>query len=279
MLAVLLLFLTSVIVLGQYLKGLYSQFEKSELADFTPFAIHASVPSSLAAYQHYFDVFPGILLLMAIMAIGYIVQEYGFKIKKEEAILAQQNRAELALLKSQISPHFLFNILNSLYALSLKTAKETPDVILKLADILRYSLYETQEREITISQEIHILETYIAIEQLRIPANARVSFQYVGGKDSIKIAPMLLLPLIENAFKHGVDSTIDDSYIEAHLYCDDNNLRFECKNSYKEKATKDIGGIGIENIRKRLQLLYPSRHVIQIKKEEATFSVTLEIKF
>lgn len=279
MLEALVFFLLSVFILGQYLKGFYSHFEKSELTDFTPFAVNASVPSALGAYQHYFDVFPGIILLMAIMTIGYVVQEYGLKIKKEEAILAQQNRAELALLKSQISPHFLFNILNSLYALSLKTAKETPDVILKLADILRYSLYETQEREITISQEIHILQTYIAIEQLRIPANARVSFHYDEVKESIKIAPMLLLPLIENAFKHGIDSTLDGSYIDAHLSCDDTKLLFKCENSFKEKTSKEIGGIGIENIRKRLQLLYPSKHTVQITKKEAIFSVTLEIKF
>ncbi|MCP1994486.1 sensor histidine kinase [Flavobacterium sp. HSC-61S13] len=273
------LFLISVIISGQYLKWLYNKFEKSELTDFTALAVTSSVPSSLENHQHYFDIFPGIILIMSIMLIGYVLQEYLLKIKKEESITAQQNIAELGLLKSQISPHFLFNVLNSLYALSLKTAKETPDVILKLSDILRYSLYETQEKEISIIKEIHILNTYIDIELLRMPSNASISFHYDQVKDSTKIAPMLLLPLIENAFKHGTDSTIDFSYIAANLYCDDNKLIFECKNSFNERATKDFGGIGIENIRKRLQLLYPSKHLLQIKKNRDTFSVTLEIKF
>jgi LytS/YehU family sensor histidine kinase len=112
-----------------------------------------------------------------------------------------------------------------------------------------------------------------------MPPNASISFDYDDVKESIKIAPMLLLPLIENAFKHGTDSIIGVSYIEANLCCDDNRLLFECKNSFKEQKTKDIGGIGIENIRKRLQLLYPSKHVLKIKKNKDTFSVTLEIKF
>lgn len=272
-------FLLTVIILGQYVNWLYNHFEKSELTDFTSLAVTSSAPQFLAEHTHYFDVFPGIILILFAMAIGYVLQEYLVKIKREETIQAQQNIAELSLLKSQISPHFLFNVLNSLYALSLKTAKETPDVILKLADILRYSLYETQEKEISISQEIHVLQTYIAIERLRMPSNSSISFQCEGVKDSIKIAPMLLLPLIENAFKHGTDSTIDVSYIEVHLYCDDNRLQFECKNSFKEQHVKEVGGIGIENIRKRLQLLYPSKHVLQIQKNKNTFTITLEIKF
>lgn len=278
LLEVTVLFVISVLFVGTYLKWLYHYFEKSELSDFTALAINASVSSSLESYQPYFDVLPGIILLLLSMTIGYVVQEYLLKIKQEESIRAQQNIAELALLKSQISPHFLFNILNSLYALSLKTDKETPNVILKLSDILRYSLYENQEREISITEEIHILQTYLAIEQLRIPANASVSFQHNGIRDSIKIAPMLLLPLIENAFKHGIDSTIGNSYIEANLSCDNNRLIFECKNSFKEQPTKGIGGIGIENISKRLQLLYPSRHSLQMNKSVDTFSITLEIK-
>ncbi|MDR0230038.1 MAG: histidine kinase [Flavobacteriaceae bacterium] len=272
------LLLIAILTAGTYLRWLYHYFERSELTDFTALAINASVSSSLESYQSYFDVLPGIILLMLSMAIGYVLQEYLLKLKREESIEAQQNIAELALLKSQISPHFLFNILNSLYALSLKEDKETPNVILKLSDILRYSLYESQEREISITEEIHILQTYFAIEQLRIPSNASVSFQHDGIKDSIKIVPMLLLPLIENAFKHGIDSTIGNSYIEANLSCDDKRLIFECKNSFKEQPTKAIGGIGIENISKRLQLLYPSKHSLQINKSADTFSITLEIK-
>ncbi|AZA64291.1 hypothetical protein EG345_05920 [Chryseobacterium carnipullorum] len=218
------------------------------------------------------------IIIMFAMAMGYSLQEYLLKAKRNEQIQAQQSIAELSLLKSQISPHFLFNVLNSLYALSLKMSKETPDIILKLSDILRYSLYESQSQEISMTNEIHILNTYIDIERLRMPSHAQISFYHEEITDAVKIAPMLLLPLVENAFKHGTDSTIGTSYIDITLYCDDHNLTFKCTNSYKETTAKDFGGIGIENIQKRLTLLYPSKHLFKIEKGKSDFSVTLEIK-
>ncbi|WP_223607996.1 sensor histidine kinase [Chryseobacterium sp. OSA05B] len=278
LISVITVFLISVIITGYYVQWLYLQFNTNELSDFTSLAATSSAPATLEKYQSYFDVYPGIIITMVVMAMGYSLQEYVVKIKRNEQIQAQQRIAELGLLKSQISPHFLFNVLNSLYALSLKMSKETPDVILKLSDILRYSLFESQPKEISITNEIHILNTYIDIERLRMPANAQISFHHTEVTDSVKMAPMLLLPLVENAFKHGTDSTIGVSYIHITLSCNDNSLVFTCTNNFKETATKDFGGIGIENIQKRLQLLYPSRHVFKIKKDKNTFSATLEIK-
>ncbi|MDR2237319.1 MAG: histidine kinase [Chryseobacterium sp.] len=266
-------------VLGQYLQWLYQRFHTTELIDFTPVATTSSAPAGLEKYQYYFDVFPGLIIVLGIMIIGYAIQQFLLKIRKEKQIHAQQTIAELSLLKSQISPHFLFNVLNSLYSLSLKKSDETPDVVLKLSDILRYSLYETQVKEVLVTDEIHILNTYIDIERVRMPDNAKITFQYDDVQESIRITPMLLLPLIENAFKHGTDSTVGHSYIQATLKCSDNRLIFTCENNFKEPGRKDVGGIGIENIRKRLQLIYPSRHRFQIEKNNGIFKVMLEIKF
>ena len=271
--------IAATIILGSYLQWLYLEFKTSELIDFTSLAAPSSAPSGLEKYQYYFDVIPGIIIMTAMLSVGYAIQQSLLKIKNDKQIQAQQAIAELNLLKSQISPHFLFNVLNSLYALSLKKSEETPDVILKLSDILRYSLYETQEKEISIRNEIHILNTYIDIERIRISANAQISFVCAQVRDSVKIAPMLLLPLIENAFKHGIDSTIGISYINASLICDENNLIFTCENSFKDAAKKALGGIGIDNVRKRLQLLYPSKHIFEINKGKNVFKITLEIKF
>lgn len=279
LITVLIVLTISIGAAGYYLSWLYDHFNKNELEDFTALAVTSSAPQFLEKYQSYFDAYPGIIVIAVMMAIGYTVQEYLLRIKKNESALAQQRIAELSLLKSQISPHFLFNVLNSLYALSLKMSKETPDVILKLSDILRYSLYESQPKEISVASEIHILHTYIDIERLRMPANATISFQHDDVKETVKIAPMLLLPLIENAFKHGIDSTIDGSYIDVTLSCNDTRLLFKCTNSFKETISKDFGGIGIENIRKRLKLLYPSKHFFSVQKDENIFTVTLEIKF
>lgn len=278
LISVITVFFISVLVTGYYLQWLYHRFNTDELADFTSLAATSLAPGLLEKYQSYFDVFPGIIIIMFAMAMAYSLQEYVLKVKRNEQIQAQQRIAELSLLKSQISPHFLFNVLNSLYALSLKMSKETPDIILKLSDILRYSLYESQSQEVSITNEIHILNTYIDIERLRMPSNAQISFHHAEITDSVKIAPMLLLPLVENAFKHGTDSTIGVSYIDMTLYCDKNNFIFKCTNSFKESATKDFGGIGIENIQKRLTLLYPSRHLFKINKGKNDFSISLEIK-
>ncbi len=266
-------------VLGQYLRWLYQRFNTTELINFTPVAATSSAPVTLEKYQYYFDAFPGIILVLGIMIIGYTIQQFLLKIRKERQIQTQQTIAELSLLKSQISPHFLFNVLNSLYSLSLKKSEQTSNVILKLSDILRYSLYETQVKEVTVTDEIHILSTYIDIERLRIPENVMITFHYNNVKEYIKITPMLLLPLIENAFKHGTDSTVGHSYINAELSCDDISLIFTCENNFKESKRKEVGGIGIENVRKRLQLIYPSRHRFQIEKSNGVFKIILEIKF
>ncbi|MCD0478772.1 histidine kinase [Chryseobacterium sp. LC2016-29] len=275
---IIVLITVALFILGQYLRYLYQRFDTSELIDFTPIAATSSAIEGLEKYQYYFDTLPGIIIVMGLMIIGYAIQQFLLKIKKERQIQNQQTIAELNLLKSQISPHFLFNVLNSLYSLSLKKAEETPDVILKLSDILRYSLYESQEKEIPITDEIHMLKTYMDIEQLRVPENTNITFEYQIN-NSVNIAPMLLLPLIENAFKHGVDSSIDASFISAALICDHKLLTFTCKNSFKESLSKDYGGIGVNNVKKRLELLYPMKHSLEIIKSENVFDVNLEIKF
>ena len=277
--SIMAIILGTTFILGQYLQWLYQSFNTTELSDFTPVAATSSTPAGLERYQYYFEVFPGIMIVLGIMIIGYAIQHSLLKIKKERQVQAQQTIAELSLLKSQISPHFLFNVLNSLYSLSLKKSDETPDVILKLSDILRYSLYEAQAKEVSITDEINILNTYIDIERLRMPENAMITFHYDHVKEYVRITPMLLLPLIENAFKHGTDSTVGHSYINARLSCDDISLIFTCENNFKESMRKEVGGIGIENIRKRLQLIYPSRHQFHIEKNNGVFKIMLEIKF
>ncbi|AEA44609.1 sensor histidine kinase [Fluviicola taffensis] len=276
-LAIISTFFAGLLILGQYLHWLQTYYKTDDLSKFTPLGITSSAPGFLQDFQYFFDALPAIIILMIILVIGYVIREFLLKLKKEKHIQNEQTIAELNLLKSQISPHFLFNILNSLYSLSLKKSDETPAVILQLSDILRYSLYETQEREVPILDEVAIIDTYIAIEKIRIPATANVSFNHSGIDNSIKMAPMLLLPLIENAFKHGVDSTVGDSYIHASLAKSENRLVFTCENTFKVSKKSEVGGIGIQNVRKRLNLLYPSRHSFDIEKQENLFKITLKI--
>lgn len=275
--SIVVVFLISLLILGQYLHWLQIRYATQELTEFTPLGITSSAPSALTNYQYYFDALPAMIIILITLLVGYVIQEFLVKLKTEKYIQNEQAIAELNLLKSQISPHFLFNVLNSLYALSLSKSDKTPDVILQLSDILRYSLYEAQEREVPVTEEVAIIETYIAIEKIRIPDTTDISFRHSGIADA-KMAPMLLLPLIENAFKHGVDSTIDHSYIHASLHKEENQLIFTCENTFKVAKTSKVGGIGIQNIRKRLELLYPSRHQLNIKQQEGIHQVTLLIE-
>ncbi|SFO00014.1 Histidine kinase [Paenimyroides ummariense] len=270
-------FLALCVVLGQYLQWLFTKYHTNELDTFTPLAISSSAPNFLNNVQYYFDAFPAVAIVITALMIGYVVREFLLKLKTEKEIKSRQTVAELSLLKSQISPHFLFNMLNSLYALSLRKSDDTPGVILQLSDILRYSLYETREREVDVLDEIAIIETYLAIQKIRISETAHIFFTHKGISAADRIAPMLLLPLIENAFKHGVDSTAGDSYIDAAVFKHEDRLVFTCENNYKESKESIVGGIGIENIQKRLQLIYPSRYKLDIKRSAGVFRITLSI--
>lgn len=270
-------FLALCVVLGQYLQWLFTKYHTNELGTFTPLAISSSAPNFLNNVQYYFDAFPAVAIVITALMIGYVVREFLLKLKTEKEIKSRQTVAELSLLKSQISPHFLFNMLNSLYALSLRKSDDTPGVILQLSDILRYSLYETREREVDVLDEIAIIETYLTIQKIRISETAHIFFTHKGISAADRIAPMLLLPLIENAFKHGVDSTAGDSYIDAAVFKHEDRLVFTCENNYKESKESIVGGIGIENIQKRLQLIYPSRYKLDIKRTEGVFKITLSI--
>jgi len=270
--------LVGIWILGSYFKWLQGLYHTNDIYWFTSLAITASAPNSLAAYQFFFDVLPDIVIIAAALTFGYVLQTYFLDIRKEQQIRLQQNKAELMLLKSQVSPHFLFNVLNSIYSLSLSKSDKISDVVLQLSDILRYMLYQTQDKEIALQQEIEIIEAYIGIEQMRIPSTAAVAFEYDAIDASIRIAPLLMLPLIENAFKHGIDSTIDRSYIDATLKIVDNRLIFNCRNNFKAPKKEAVaGGIGLQNIQRRLQLLYPNRHLFRYQKNDAIFEVQLEI--
>ncbi|MEG1025302.1 MAG: histidine kinase [Flavobacterium sp.] len=270
-------FFVGCLVVGQYLQWLYEHYKTNDLTAFTPLGITSSAPEFLSHVQYYFDAFPAVAIVMISLVIGYVVHEFLLKLKMEKEIANQQVQAELSLLKSQISPHFLFNMLNSLYALSLRKSDETPGVILQLSDILRYSLYETHERELGVLDEIAIIETYISIQKIRIPETVRISFNHKGISAVDRIAPMLMLPLVENAFKHGVDSTVGDSYVSAAIYKQNDRLIFTCENNYKESNESKMGGIGLHNIQKRLELIYPSRFQFKTEKSEGIFKVTLSI--
>ncbi|MEL6969582.1 MAG: sensor histidine kinase [Bacteroidota bacterium] len=191
--------------------------------------------------------------------------------------------AELKLLKAQLNPHFLFNTLNNLYGLAVTKSDKLPDLMLKLSDLLRYSLYNTQEQWVPLSSELQYIQNYITLEQLRLEERTAIDYVQEGQADQQRIAPMLLIVFLENAFKHFGASDDEAAQIKIKLSISENKLLFSCYNTKDEHITEspraqNTSGIGLANVRKRLNLLYPNRHELGIQNETSSFRVFLELQ-
>ena len=183
---------------------------------------------------------------------------------------------ELSYLKQQIHPHFLFNTLNSIYGHALKSSKETPDLIIKLSNILDYILYQVDKPLVSLSQEITHIEEYISLEKIRHSETLVIEFNKQIDQD-IEIPPMLLLPFIENCFKHG-RAVNNELLIQIELTVLNNKLQLNVTNSCSgEEENMPSKGIGINNIRQRLAILYPKRHELNLDKVDTTYNVDLHI--
>jgi sensor histidine kinase YesM len=193
----------------------------------------------------------------------------------------EKSAAELSALKSQVNPHFLFNSLNNLYSLALDKDDRTPGIILRLSQTMRYLLYESNADFVPLEKEIEHLNNYVEMQRLRVGEKANISFVVQGEVGKRQIAPLLFLPLVENGFKHGIKGDTEGAFIKIRLQVLDNQLVFKTENN---KGTVDdvekgqySGGVGLENLRRRLNLLYPGRHHLEITDGISTFTVVLKI--
>ena len=185
----------------------------------------------------------------------------------------QQLKTELDFLKGQVNPHFFFNSLNNLYALALKQAPETPDTILKISGIMRYMLYETDTARVPVKQEVEMINTYISLQQLKTKSEHYAPIKVVGEIDTLEIEPLLLLPLIENVFKHGT------APLEIILTVTQGRVWLTTSNKINVDLKSTAGGIGLANLRRRLALLYPGRHSLELRENDGTFTATLATNF
>lgn len=213
----------------------------------------------------------GIRLLMGWYKESYLAKQ----------IIAQQQTAELKYLKAQINPHFLFNTLNSLYGLSLEESKKVPGLILKLSDILSYSLYESSVEKVSLSKELRLIEDFIALEKERFGDRMQVVFKKAKDLDgALEIAPLLLIPLVENAFKHSVKEATEAVPISICLKLEEHHLIFEIKNKAVDEPIihSDRQGLGLKNLERRLDLLYPQQHTLTTNQEGDYFCATLKLQ-
>ncbi|HET6559905.1 MAG TPA: histidine kinase [Prolixibacteraceae bacterium] len=226
----------------------------------------------------YFRIWELILIVAAYLlftSVLFLIAQYALM------LIANRDAAqtELSALKTQINPHFLFNNLNTIYSMAAQQDERTADVILKLSDFLRYVLYDTSFETIPLEKEAEIIRTYVGLQKERVnPEITRIILTVEGDLSTVEISPLLLLPLAENCFKHGIGK--DAGTINIYIGYDGNQLIFRTKNNIapREKtSTEETGGIGIRNVEKRLNLIYPQQYSLEYQEKEGVFLLEMKI--
>ncbi len=229
------------------------------------------------------------LFQTALIIISPVAFTTGFKLfmdwykeRRETEILKQEKTdAELKFLKSQTNPHFLFNTLNSIYGLALEKSEKTPSLILKLSDILSYTLYESNVEKVALGKELMLIENIIALEKERYEKRVVIDYRVEGDVEGIKIPPLILVPFIENAFKHGLKNEVKKGWINIYINASKDTLNFKIENSIsklEDEENNNGGGLGLQNVSRRLDLLYGEHKELHIKKTKDSYIVNLTIK-
>jgi two-component system LytT family sensor kinase len=230
---------------------------------------------------NWFYNFTNIYLVVGVVSVIKLMKISLEQQKNARELDHEKNEAELKFLKAQVHPHFLFNTLNNLYALALDKSDRTPEVVLKLSDLLNYMLYECNEPYMLVTKEIQLLENYLSLEQIRYGDNLALEFQVTGEITGKRLAPMLLLPFVENAFKHGVSKVRKNPSVHINLDITGNTLHFAVRNSRSMLPETDLTGytegIGLKNVKRRLELLYPGRHHLLMEQNEGEYCIHLKV--
>ena len=216
-----------------------------------------------------------ITTLLKLSQSWFELQEVNKRITRIEK---ENIKSELNALKAQINPHFLFNSLNVIYSQAIKKSNKTPNAIIQLSDILRYVIYDSTKDKVSIETEIKLIEDYIELQKFRIDTTSNIKFEHKVQNENCKITPMLLLPLVENSFKHGIKGELDHTFVNIKLEANINNILFEIENNKGIGETVESdgnSGIGIANIRQRLTLLYPNKHKFDIEETTTIFKVNM----
>lgn len=288
-------FFLSGIFTGRYLAELaivrFKSLQKLALVSLcilvvSTFGLMAQLGLEVDELRALFVLIAGILFMVSNVSLGIlikVVRAIGREELREALSEAAHSKGELQLLQSQLSPHFLFNTLNNLYGLSITQHEKIPPLLLKLADLLRYSVYDAGEMFVPLKDELAYIENYIEFEKIRIGDRLALTNDIEKVTEtSIRIAPMLLIVFIENAFKHSKNTADEKIYIDISLKTWNGLILFAVKNSRGE-AKEEVrifeknSGFGLPNVTKRLELLYPNEHELTINEEPATYQVILRL--
>jgi two-component system, LytTR family, sensor kinase len=221
-------------------------------------------------------------LFLIFFSLGLrVLERHSLTEKLQKELEKEKLNSELAFLKNQISPHFFFNTLNNIYSLISINAEDSQKAVLKLSKLMRYLLYESEQGNTRLSNELDFMNNYIDLMKLRMNEKISLKITFPGKYEDINIPPLLFIPFIENAFKHGI-SYREKSYIDISMSAIKDSVTFRCANSLvkvREDAENSHSGIGLENVSKRLNLLFPGKHELKINKSDTEFEVLLYINF
>jgi sensor histidine kinase YesM len=225
----------------------------------------------------------GIYPVVALASFIKITKHFYNEENKSREYQQQKLEAELNFLKGQVHPHFLFNTLNNLYALTLKKSDASPEVVLKLSELLSFMLYETNSRTVPLSKELSLIENYISLEKIRYDDRLTTTYETEGDVETGQIPPMLFLPFVENAFKHGTSDSLDNVWVEIKITVRNNQLHLSVLNS--NGVDKNVSeefeyqqGIGLKNVKRRLELLYGEHYDLDISDTDEMYSVQLTLQ-
>jgi|TARA_R110000737_G_scaffold258784_1_gene267360 hypothetical protein len=207
--------------------------------------------------------------------IGFCVWTYD-QWKWAKSMESGKREAELSLLRSQINPHFFFNTLNNLYALTITKSERAPEVILKLSDMMRYTIYEGEKEAVKLLDEITYLNNYIELHKIRYKKTVEITFNH-SADTSLDVAPLMFIILLENAFKHGIESLAENAYIHINLYEDNNFICFDIENNFDPSDENESTGIGLSNLKKRLSLLYKGKYEYTVDVADNVYKTKLKI--
>jgi two-component system, LytTR family, sensor kinase len=229
-------------------------------------------------WAYIFSVFSTLMVLILSFFYGLLINR-SKKEKEYKEIISRQQEAQLQFLKAQMNPHFLFNTLNNIYSLTIGKAPKASEMLLLLSDLLRYAVYESKKDKVKIESEIKQIEKLIQLFQLKSEKTLSISFDVRCKQSTVFIEPMILIPLVENCFKHCNFDSLKSAYVSIRLTAENNKLEFETINTkdHWEKSKDTVGGVGLENIRQRLAILYPKRHTLDIQDEATIFNLKLTI--
>lgn len=243
---------------------------------------HIMIPASFYTTE---NMFWNITLAVVISVVVTVIMEgaWLFSMWKDSLLKASRLREEnlksqLEVLNNQINPHFLFNTLNSIYVQMGQNPEAARESILQFSDLLSHQLYDSKETSIPLHKEIEYLKNYMMLEKTRQGDAVQLSYDFPENTSGIQVAPLLFMPIIENAFKFGLASGKEQYALNLSLKVDENQLAFTCSNDYVPQPKKRESGLGLSNLRSRLELLYPDAHTLDIRDDQEIFIVTLKLK-